>query len=63
MLTCRQVSELASQSQDRPLGWLEKWRLRAHLRACEACRNFQKQMSFLRASVRKHPTIGDGEDK
>ena len=64
MLTCRQLSELASQSQDRSLGWMERWRLRAHLRACEACRNFQKQTSFLRAAFRNHPVVKeDREDK
>jgi predicted anti-sigma-YlaC factor YlaD len=63
MLTCRQVSELVSQSQDRPLGWKERWRLRAHLAACKACRNFQKQMSFLHTSFRNHPVIKDREDE
>jgi len=63
MLTCKQVSELVSQSLDRRLGWLERWRLSVHLKACEGCRNFQMQMSFLRKAFGKHPVIGDREDK
>ncbi|MEO8159451.1 MAG: zf-HC2 domain-containing protein, partial [Betaproteobacteria bacterium] len=62
MLTCRQVSELVSHSMDRHLGWFERWRLQAHLKACEGCRNFQKQMTFMRTALRNHPVIKD-EDK
>ncbi len=63
MLTCKQVSELVSQSLDRRLGWVERWRLSVHLKACEGCRNFQQQMSFLRKAFRHHPVIRDREDK
>ena len=61
MLTCKQVSELVSQSLDRRLGWLERWRRTAHLEACEGCMNFSKQMSFMRMASRNHPVIKDGE--
>ena len=63
MLNCRQVSELVSQAMDRRLGWLERWRLGAHLKVCEGCRNFQKQVGFLRMAIRNHPVIRDREDK
>ena len=65
MLTCKKVSELVSQSLDRRLGWIERWRLAVHLKACEGCRNFQKQMSFLRTAFRSHPDIKEdrGEKK
>ena len=64
MLTCRQVSELVSHSLDRRLGWLERWRLSVHLKACEGCRNFSRQMSFLRTAFRTHSVIKeDREDK
>ncbi|HEX7953300.1 MAG TPA: zf-HC2 domain-containing protein [Burkholderiales bacterium] len=59
MLTCKEVSELVSHSMDRRLGWLERWRLRVHLKACEGCRNFQKQMTFVRTALRNHPVIRD----
>lgn len=64
MLTCRPVSELVSQSLDRRLGWIERWRMSVHLKACAGCRNFQRQMSFLRTAFRNHPVVkGDREDK
>ena len=61
MLTCKQVSELVSHSLDRSLGWLERWRLAMHLRVCEGCRNFQKQMRFLRTAAREHPAARERE--
>ena len=63
MLNCKQVSELASRSMDRRLGRLEKWRLGAHLKVCEGCRNFQNQVSFLRRAFRNHPVMKDHWDK
>ncbi len=63
MLTCKQVSELVSNSMDRRLGWLERWRLAVHLKACEGCRNFQKRISFLRMAFRNHPLIREREEK
>jgi hypothetical protein len=61
MLTCKQVSVLVSQSQDRKLGWLERWRLGAHLRVCEGCRNFRQQIEFLRGAIRRHPTLREDD--
>lgn len=62
MLTCKQVSELVSRSLDHPLGWLERWRLAVHLRVCEGCRNFQKQMRFLRTATGEHPAAREREE-
>jgi hypothetical protein len=50
-LNCKQASELLSQSMDRRLTWAERWRLRWHLFACEACTRFKRQMEFLRAAM------------
>jgi predicted anti-sigma-YlaC factor YlaD len=63
MLNCKQVSELVSQSMDRPLNWLERWRLGIHLKVCEGCRNFQKHVTVLRMAFRNHPVIKDSEDE
>ena len=51
MLTCREVSHLASQGLDRRLGFGERISLRVHLAICEGCANFNKQVTFLRAAV------------
>jgi hypothetical protein len=55
VLSCKDVSELVSQALDRPLGPVERWRVWMHVRACNACRNFKTQMTFLRKAFRHHP--------
>jgi putative zinc finger protein len=62
VLTCRQVSHLVSEAEDRRLGLLERWRLRVHLKVCEGCRNFQDHIQFMRRVARRHPILRD-EDR
>jgi hypothetical protein len=47
---------------DRRLNWLGRWRRAAHLKACEGCRNFQKQISFPRMAFRNHPVVEQGRE-
>ncbi|MGQ0523455.1 MAG: zf-HC2 domain-containing protein [Betaproteobacteria bacterium] len=54
MLKCREVSELLSQAQDRPLTLREKLAVHVHLPLCDACRNFRTQLDVLRAAVRRY---------
>lgn len=54
MITCKEVSELLSQAQDRPLGLGEKFGLKAHLLMCNGCRNFAKQLDFIRAAMKRY---------
>lgn len=51
---CREVSELLSQAQDRPLTFREKLAVHVHLPLCDACRNFRAQLDVLRAAVRRY---------
>ena len=51
--SCKEVSHLVSQGLDRRLGFGERLRLRAHLAICNGCRNFRRQLEFLRTAVRK----------
>jgi len=53
---------LVSEEQDRRLGWLERWRLRVHLKVCEGCRHFHNNILFMRRAIRRHPLLRD-EDK
>lgn len=53
MLTCRQASQLVSESQERALGLRERWGLRLHLWMCVSCRRFERQMRVLRRVLRK----------
>ena len=52
--SCKEVSELLSQAQDRQLSLREKFALRVHLPLCEGCRNFNRQMDFLRAAIKRY---------
>jgi hypothetical protein len=62
-LTCKQVSVLLSDAQDRQLGALERLRLEAHLKVCRGCENFRKQLDFLRRMLRRHPALRDEEER
>ena len=55
--SCKQASVLLSQSQDRPLGLIERLRLRAHLAICERCRRVSAQFGFLRTAVRRYRDV------
>jgi predicted anti-sigma-YlaC factor YlaD len=61
-LTCKEVSVLLSQLQDREIGFIERLQLEAHLKLCEGCRNFQRQLDFLRRAVRRHPALREDDD-
>jgi hypothetical protein len=52
--SCRDVSELLSQAQDRPLTLREKFALHVHLPLCQACRNFRVQLAVIRTAVRRY---------
>jgi predicted anti-sigma-YlaC factor YlaD len=55
MLDCRQATKLMSQRMDRKLGLAERMGLKLHLMMCGGCRNFGRQMHFLRESLRRLP--------
>jgi hypothetical protein len=47
MLTCKDASQLMSQSFDRRLGLMEKAGLRFHLLICKSCRVAHRQLDLL----------------
>lgn len=61
MLTCKQASQLVSQSLDRPLSWSERVQLRFHLFICNACNRFKQQLNQLRIVIQqlKDETVND----
>jgi hypothetical protein len=59
MLTCKEVSVLLSQAQDRRLGWREKLGLRLHLMLCDGCTHFRAQLNFMRAVLQRYRDRGD----
>lgn len=52
MLSCRQASQLLSQSLDRRLSWQERMGLRLHLMVCDVCQRFGRQLLIMRNAVR-----------
>lgn len=53
MLTCREASQLMSQSFDRRLGLMERLGLRIHLALCDSCRTVHKQLEILHRFCRR----------
>lgn len=52
-LDCKTVSRLLSEGQDKLMSPPERARLRLHFVVCEACRNVDAQMQFLRRAMRQ----------
>lgn len=63
MLSCKDVTRLCSEEQDRKLSVSERLNLRMHLAICKACTNFRVQMQFLRAATRRYREGQRGLDK
>lgn len=53
MLNCKENSELLSQALDRPVTLRERLAMRLHLMMCRGCRNFEKQLAFIRKAARE----------
>lgn len=53
MLSCKEVTRLVSQGQDRQLAIGERVALRFHFAICEGCRNVNRQLRFLRLAVQR----------
>jgi predicted anti-sigma-YlaC factor YlaD len=50
-LDCRALSSLISQSQDETPPLANRARMRLHLVTCQACRNVDDQMRFVRKAM------------
>lgn len=62
MLSCKEASRLMSEAQDRKLSLGQRLSLRTHLLICRGCANYQRQLGFLRLSLRRY-TAGQGADQ
>ena len=56
MLSCKEVTRLLSQAQDRPLTLGERVKLGLHLLACTACTRFSRQLAFMRTALSRYRT-------
>ncbi len=48
MMSCKEVSQLASESLDRSLTFHERLSMRFHLFACKFCSRYVRQLKFLK---------------
>jgi hypothetical protein len=63
MLSCAEVSRLASERADRPLTWRERLAFRFHLAMCRNCARYARQLELLgRAARRLGLRDSPGED-
>jgi predicted anti-sigma-YlaC factor YlaD len=62
-LSCQEVSRLLSARQDGSLPLADQARLRLHLAMCQACRNVDEQMDFLRRAMRQLGREGGDQDE
>jgi Putative zinc-finger len=58
MLSCKQASQLVSQSLDRKLNTRERFALKLHLFICKYCTRFSQQLVAMRvAMLRNRQTV------
>ncbi len=56
IFSCKQITGKISESMDRKLPLLERMGIRFHLMMCKLCTRYQKQLRFIRETLRS----GDG---
>ena len=61
MLTCKEITRLLSEAQDRRLSVTEKLKLEMHLAMCRGCKAYKGQLAFLRAACRRYARGSRGE--
>lgn len=59
MMNCRQAVRLMSEAMDRPLKGGERFALRFHWLICVGCRNYRRQLSFLRRACEQQETTDE----
>ena len=63
MLTCKEITRLLSESQDRKLSVAEKLKLEMHLAMCRGCKAYKGQLAFLREACRRYTRQPDSQDQ
>jgi hypothetical protein len=51
--SCHEVHRLVAEEFDRELPFWTRFRIRVHLLACDACTNFKRELTLLRAAMQK----------
>jgi len=58
MKTCEEITKLMSEAQDRKMSLAESFAAQTHLVLCGGCRNYKKQLNFLREAMRAYAQGG-----
>ena len=53
LMNCKESTQLLSEGEDRPLEAGERLKLKLHLLSCRGCRNYSKQLRFIRSACRQ----------
>ncbi len=59
-LSCRDVTRLVLEGEDRRLSWHERVRVRLHLFICEACPRFIGQVRLMRGAMGRWKRYAEG---
>ena len=62
MLTCKQASQIISQSLDNPLSWSDRMKLKFHLFICDACTHFNKQLRLIKNAIQRMKLETENDD-
>jgi len=60
IFSCKQITGKISESMDRKLPLLERMGIRFHLMMCKLCTRYQKQLLFIRETLRYGSDSGEG---
>ncbi len=63
MYTCKEVTQLVLEKQERRLSWREHLGVRIHFLICDACARFEQQMQFLRKAARYFAERHEAEEQ
>ena len=58
---CRDVTRLVLESEERPLGLMEKVSMQLHWRVCSACSRFREQAKTMRMALGRWRSYRDNE--
>lgn len=60
-LSCRDVTRLVLEGEDRHLRLSERLGVRVHMIICKACPKFARQVQFMRGAMGRWKQYGDGD--
>ena len=59
MLSCKDATRIISQSMDTSVPLVRRIRLRLHLRICEWCERYRRQLLLIRNTLRRLDAAGE----